>query len=145
MQRREQALSEIDALRLDWPEFRGRAYAPAVVAQGRFVWTSGLNALSADGTVEQPDDIVAQARAIFRKLGSILARCGSSPQQVVKTVDYITTTVGYRQTAEVRREFFGDYRPAATGVIVDGLFGSGVLIEIEAVAVTDRNRFPIVE
>jgi enamine deaminase RidA (YjgF/YER057c/UK114 family) len=54
---------------------------------------------------------------------------------VVKTTDYIVSRDNYRATADVRREFFGDPFPAATGAIVKEQFGRGVLIEIDAVAV----------
>jgi hypothetical protein len=54
---------------------------------------------------------------------------------IVQTTDYITTTEGYRATADVRREVFGTKFPAATGVIVAGLLREGALIEISAIAV----------
>jgi enamine deaminase RidA (YjgF/YER057c/UK114 family) len=36
--------------------------------------------------------------------------------------------------AGVRREFFGEHFPAATGIVVKELLGKGVLIEMDAVA-----------
>ena len=53
----------------------------------------------------------------------------------LETVDYITTIENYRATADVRREFFRDEFPAATGVIVAGLLRPDALIEIDAVAI----------
>ena len=57
-----------------------------------------------------------------------------------KTVDYIVTTDGYRETAEVRREMFPRGFPAATGVVVKGLLRPGALIEIDAIAVLDSDE-----
>ena len=65
----------------------------------------------------------------------MLRAAGGSLADVAQTTDYITTTDGYRATADVRREVFGDQFPAATGVIVAGLLRPGALIEIDAVAV----------
>lgn len=44
------------------------------------------------------------------------------------------TTEGYAYTAAVRRKYFADPFPAATGVIVAGLLRPGALIEIDAIA-----------
>ena len=67
----------------------------------------------------------------------ILEAAGASFEDVVATTDYITISENYKATAEVRRQYFGESFPASTGVIVNGLLGRGVLIEINAVAVLD--------
>lgn len=118
-----------------WPEFRGRTYVPAVRSRGSLVFTSGLNALGADGTVQYPGDVVGQARTIYAKLRDLLHTLDARPDSVVKTTDFILSRHDYAATATVRREFFGDALPASTGVVVEGLLGKGVLIEIEAVLV----------
>jgi enamine deaminase RidA (YjgF/YER057c/UK114 family) len=43
----------------------------------------------------------------------------------------------YPATAEIRREYFKDNYPAATGIIVNGLLRRDWLIEIEALTVLD--------
>jgi len=77
---------------------------------------------------------VHQARVIYQRLGEVLERAGCDFSDVVATREFITTTDRYRETAAVRREFFSDPFPAATGVIVAGLLRAGVVIELEAVA-----------
>jgi enamine deaminase RidA (YjgF/YER057c/UK114 family) len=62
----------------------------------------------------------------------------ATPAQIVKTTDYVTTTAGYRETADIRREFFGAHRPASTGVVVAALLHPQALIEIDAVVVLTR-------
>ena len=52
----------------------------------------------------------------------------------MKATDYILSRDGYRAVADVRREFFGEHFPAATGIVVKELLDPGVLIEIDAVA-----------
>lgn len=117
------------------PEFEGRTYVPAVVASGRLLCTSGLNAVGIDGKVADPGDVVGQARVIYDKLARILEAAGAGPQHVLKTTDFIVSRDRYRETAHIRREFFGEHLPASTGVVVSELLGAGVVIEIEALAV----------
>ena len=80
-------------------------------------------------------DLETQTRYIFEKLGKVLEEAGAGFADVIETVDYVTTFDGYRKTADVRREVFGDGPyPAATGVKVAGLIREGALIEIKAIA-----------
>lgn len=116
-----------------WASFADKTYAPGVVASGPFLFTSGLNPIDETGSLVAAGDIVGQTRQIYRRLGELLDHVGAAPSDVVKTTDYIVSRDGYRDTAAVRREFFGDGVPAATGVIVRELLGRGVLIEIEAI------------
>src|SRR5580700_2348394 len=115
------------------PAFAGRTYVAAVARAGTPLFISGLTAARPDGTVEG-DSVAAQAREIFAQLARILAEAGAGPANVVKTTDYILSREGYRAVADVRREFFGEHFPAATGIVVKELLGRGVLIEMDAVA-----------
>jgi enamine deaminase RidA (YjgF/YER057c/UK114 family) len=116
-----------------WPE--RFTYAPAVRV-GNMVFLSGTTASDESGRIVAPGDFVVQTRFIFRKFERLLATVGGSLDNIVQTTDYITTTDGYRETANVRREIFkGPMYPAATGVIVKGLLKEGAVIEISAIAV----------
>ncbi len=115
------------------PAFAGRTYVAAVARAGTPLFVSGLTAARPDGTVEG-DTVADQARDIFAQLARILAEAGAGPANVVKTTDYIISKDGYRAVADVRREFFGEHFPAATGIVVKELLGRGVLIEMDAVA-----------
>jgi enamine deaminase RidA (YjgF/YER057c/UK114 family) len=117
-----------------WPRFARYTFPPAV-RRDNLLFISGMTAVDDDGRLVGEGDIAAQARFIYRQMGDVLAAAGAGYADVVKTTDYITTTDGYRETAEVRREIFGSNFPAATGVIVAGLLRPGALIEIEAIAV----------
>ncbi|MBW1888581.1 MAG: RidA family protein [Deltaproteobacteria bacterium] len=101
------------------------------------LFISGITAVDDQGNIIGKGDMVTQTRAIFERIGEILKAAGATFDDVVKTVDYITTTENYRGTADVRREFFKKEFPAATGVIVAGLLRPDALIEIDAVAVID--------
>ncbi len=118
----------------DDPAYDGKTYSPAVIARGDLLFVAGLNALDSQGSIQALGDIVGQAEIIYEKLGDLLSLAGAGPSNVVKTTDYIVSRDRYRDTAAVRRRFFGEDFPAATGVVVKELLGKGVLIEIEAVA-----------
>ena len=109
-------------------------FSPAVRA-GSLLFISGTTATDESGRLLGEGDIKAQTRYIYQKFEAILATVGASCDNIVQTVDYIVTTEGYHETAEVRREFFKRGFPAATGVIVKGLLSRGALIEIQAIAV----------
>ncbi|MBI2198927.1 MAG: RidA family protein [Candidatus Rokubacteria bacterium] len=88
-----------------------------------------------DNQIVAPGDIVEQTRQICRKFERLLNAAGGSCEDIVQTVDYITTTENYKATAAVRREFFKTAQPTSTGVIVAGLLREGAVIEISAIAV----------
>ena len=116
-----------------WKHFEKYTYAPAIARDG-FLFLTGLTASAPGGGILHPGDIAAQADEIYRRIGEILVAAGCTYADVVSTRDFITTTEGYAGTAAVRRKYFSDPFPAATGVIVAGLLRPGALIEIEAVA-----------
>jgi methylmalonyl-CoA epimerase len=124
--------TERKVIELPGPEFTGKTFVPAVAHAGIPLFVSGLTAVGPDGEVEG-GDVVTQARVIFAKLTQILVKAGATPAQVVKTTDYILSRDQYRDVAVVRREFFGQDFPAATGVVVRELLGKGVVIEMDAV------------
>ena len=115
-----------------WPS--RYTFSPAVRA-GNLLFISGTTAGDERGQLVGPGDIVAQTRYIFQKFGRLLRAAGGGVEHLVATTDYVTTTENYARTPAVRREFFGDRFPTATGVIVAGLLREGALIEISAVAV----------
>jgi enamine deaminase RidA (YjgF/YER057c/UK114 family) len=109
-------------------------YAPALRVRDT-VYISGTTGTDDEGRVVGPGDVVEQTRAIFRKFERLLNVAGGSCEDIVETVDYITTTENYKATAAVRRDFLRSAKPASTGVVVAGLLREGALIEISAVAV----------
>jgi reactive intermediate/imine deaminase len=109
------------------------------VRRGPFLFISGMIARDpATGEVAGTGDIVAQADFIFRKMEKILEAAGGSFDDVVKTTDYVTTLERYNETAAVRRKYFRNGFPAATGVVVKALVNPEALIEIDAIAILDK-------
>lgn len=106
-----------------------------VVEKGGLVWVSAISPRLSPHDAPGPD-IVAQTQDIFAQLDAALRWAGASRQDVVKTVDYIVPAAlpTYRSTAEVRRAYFGEHFPAATGVVMEALPIPNALICVEAVA-----------
>jgi reactive intermediate/imine deaminase len=109
------------------------------VRRGPFLFISGVIARDpGTGEIEGKGDIVAQTDFIFRKIGTILEAAGGSFDDVVKTTDYVTTLERYNETAAIRRKYFKNGFPAATGVVVKALVNPEALIEIDAIAIIDK-------
>jgi reactive intermediate/imine deaminase len=109
------------------------------VRRGPFLFISGVIARDpGTGEIEGKGDIVAQTDVIFRKIGAILEAAGGSFADVVKTTDYVTTLERYNETAAIRRKYFKNGFPAATGVVVKALVNPEAMIEIDAIAILDK-------
>lgn len=109
-------------------------YTDAVRA-GDLLFVSGCVPIDEEGRLVGGDDVVAQARQVFRNVGEVLAAAGAGPKDVVKVTVFLTDIDERPAINPVRQEFFGDARPASTLVEVSRLAVPGAKIEVEAVAV----------
>jgi enamine deaminase RidA (YjgF/YER057c/UK114 family) len=109
------------------------------VKKGKIITVGGLVSADENHHTLHPGDLEAQTREIYEQLKKILERTGASFDDIVKTVDYITPQAlpSYVATAKIRREYFGNNYPAATGIVVNRLLREDWLIEIEATAILD--------
>ena len=116
-------------------------YTHVVVATGtRMVFIAGQEPEDVHGNLVGPGDLAAQARQVYANLGRALAAAGARPEQVTKITIYV---VHHRPEhlpviEQARIALFGDHKPADTVVGVETLAGPGYLIEVDAIAVTDR-------
>jgi 2-iminobutanoate/2-iminopropanoate deaminase len=105
------------------------------VSTGELVFVSGCVPVDEDGRLVGGDDIVAQARQTLANVARALAAAGGSFADVAKVTVYLTDVDDRPRIDPVRREFFGDARPASTLVEVSRLAIPGARIEIDAIAV----------
>jgi len=116
-------------------------YTHVVVATGtRMVFIAGQEPEDVHGNLVGPGDLAAQARQVYANLGRALAAAGAHPNQVTKITIYV---VHHRPEhlpviERARQHLFGEHKPADTVVGVETLAGPGYLIEVDAIAVTDR-------
>ena len=108
-------------------------YTDAVRAGG-LLFVSGVVPVDGEGHVVGGDDVVEQARQVFRNMGEVLAAAGCSFADVVKVTVFLTDVDDRARINPVREEFFGAVRPASTLVEISRLAVPGARIEVEAVA-----------
>ena len=117
------------------------SYTQVIAATGaRLVFVAGQVADDAEGNLVGTGDLAAQARQAFANVGRCLAAAGARPDQVTKITIYV---VHHRREhlpviERARQHLFGEHKPADTVVGVETLAGPGYLIEVDAIAVTDR-------
>lgn len=109
-------------------------YTHAVRA-GDLLFVSGCVSVDSEGHLVGGDDVVAQARQALANIGAVLGAAGASFEDVAKVTVYLTDVDDRSRINAVRREFFGDARPASTLVEVSRLAIPGARIEVEAVAI----------
>jgi 2-iminobutanoate/2-iminopropanoate deaminase len=78
---------------------------------------------------------VAQSRQIYKNIGRILSAAGADWTDVVKVTTYLVDRADSPGVSEVRFEYFGDYRPPHTGLIVAGLGSPEIRDEVDVIAV----------
>ena len=110
-------------------------YAHAVAAHGPLLFVSGVVPVDEQGRLVGGDDVVEQARAVFRNLGAVLAAAGAGFADVVKVTVFLTDVDDRPLINPVRQEAFGDARPASTLVEISRLAVEGAKIEVEAIAI----------
>lgn len=110
----------------------------SAVRCGDFIFTSGQVAYNADGRIVGAD-LKTQTRQVFENISHILGLAGARLQDVVRMHTFFTRDVRAPQDYfAVRREFFGDHKPASTGVQVAALVADELLLEVEVVAYAPR-------
>jgi len=109
-------------------------YTDAVRA-GDLLFVSGCVPVDGEGRLVGGTDVVAQARQVFANVGAVLSAAGSTFADVVKVTVYLTDVEDRARIDPVRRQVFGETRPASTLVEVSRLAVPGARLEVEAVAI----------
>jgi enamine deaminase RidA (YjgF/YER057c/UK114 family) len=117
----------------------GRGYTQVVTGSGRLVVISGQVALDESGEIVGAGDPAVQAGQVFENLRRCLAAAGATFSDVIKLTYFVTDVAYMPAIRAVRDEVLGTERlPASTAVQVAALVLPGLLLEIEALAVTDQ-------
>lgn len=109
-------------------------YAHAVVtnAPARWLHTSGVVPVDADGTV--PDALQDQARVIWQNLSAMLAAAEMQPHHVVSVVTYVVEGQDLATAMAARDHALGGHLAASTLVVVPSLAQAAWKMEIAIVA-----------
>jgi enamine deaminase RidA (YjgF/YER057c/UK114 family) len=119
--------------------YEGQIGFSRVVAIDGVVFVGGTTSVTTDGGVlgETPYEQTAE---ILRKIAHELVRGGASVSDVVQARIYVTDISRAEEVGRAFVETFGDIRPVMTMVEVSGLIDPRMLVEIEALAIVDRDR-----
>jgi enamine deaminase RidA (YjgF/YER057c/UK114 family) len=110
----------------------------AAPARGTFLFVSGLTAREADGTIVHIGDYGGQTRQILENMALILAEAGATLDDVVQIRTFLRDIDQFTAVAAVWQDYWGDVYPASTLVQITRLYDERQLIEMEAVALVDR-------
>lgn len=109
------------------------------VRVGTTVFVSGQVAWGAPGEVIGIGDPYEQAKQVFSNLRDVLAKAGARLEDVVKLTCFLTDAAHFDGYARAKAELYPDAGPASTTVVVDALLDERLLLEVEAVAVTNAS------
>jgi 2-iminobutanoate/2-iminopropanoate deaminase len=107
-------------------------YSQAVVSHGLAYLSGQIPLDPATGQVVE-GDIAAQTARVLENIEAVLAACGATLGDVLKTTVYLQDMAGFAQMNEVYARFFPAEPPARSTVEVARL-PRGARIEIDAIA-----------
>ena len=96
---------------------------------------SGQLALDQEGNIVGEGDMVAQTDKAYENLKKCLESVGATIHDIVMLRVFVTDLEEYQKTGEVRKKYFGKYRPATTGLEISRLYFPEAMIEVEAEAI----------
>jgi len=108
------------------------------VGDSEMIFVTGQIAMDKDGNAVAPDDIVKQTEFVFQNIEKILGTGGSSIDDVVKAVIYVTKISDFKEISAVRNKYFSNCKPASTLVEINKTIKDGCDIEIEVIAIRKK-------
>ena len=112
-------------------------YSHVVAVEGRRMIFIAQLARDHDGNIVGKGDMRAQIRQVGENLRTALAAAGVTLNDLVKTTMFVTDIDEFFRHADVRMEYFGPALPTSTTVEVRRLAHPDLLVEVEAIAMTD--------
>ena len=120
-----------------WQEKFGFSQGWRVDEPSALVFVAGRAPVDEHGQVVGEGDFEAQVRQTFINVGRVLEAGGMTFENVVQVGVYLTDISELRTYARVRDEFVDTkHPPASTAVGVAGLALPGMMVEVNAIAVT---------
>ena len=107
-------------------------YSRAVV-DGDFCFVAGTTGYDY-ATMTMPDAVEDQARNCWRTIAKVLDEAGFTLADVVRATYYVTDQADADRVLAVCGEAMADIRPAATLLVVAGLYKPEMKVEIEVTA-----------
>jgi 2-iminobutanoate/2-iminopropanoate deaminase len=116
-------------------------YNHAKIRPGTPVFATGQVSWDENGAVVGAGDIDAQVAQTYKNIGLLLAGLGAKPDDIVKTVTYVTDPAFAPAIHRGRQAFFdGAELPASTFIQVAGLADPRLLLEIDVVVMVPHKK-----
>lgn len=120
-----------------WQEKFGYTQGCLVDEAQRLLFVAGQIAMDEDGQLVGEGDFEVQTRQVFTNMGRVLELAGMSFDDVVQVGVFMTDISQLRTYAQVRDEFVNTATPpASTAIGVNSLALPGLLVEVNAIAVS---------
>ena len=107
-------------------------YSRAVI-DGDFAFVAGTTGYDY-AAMTMPADVTSQTRNCFKTIGEALKDGGFAIADIVRATYYVTDAGNADAVLAVCGEVLGDIRPAATILVVAGLYKPEMKVEIEVTA-----------
>ena len=114
------------------PFEKAAGYSRAVV-DGDFCFVAGTTGYDY-ATMTMPADVTSQSRNCFKTIEAALQEAGFDMADIVRATYYITDAKDADAHFQICGEVLGNIRPAATLLVVAGLYKPEMKIEIEVTA-----------
>ena len=101
---------------------------------GRMIFISGQGGSSPDG--KMPPDFASQAKKAFENIALCLAAAGAGFEDIVKINYYLTDLSNTAELRRIRAQYLNAAAPPASTLVQAGLLGSGLLVEIDVIAIS---------
>lgn len=108
------------------------------VGDSEMIFVTGQIAMDKDGNAVAPDNIVNQTEFVFENIQKILNKAGSSLDDVVKAVIYVTKMSDFKEISAVRNKYFANSKPVSTLVEINKTVKEGCDIEIDVIAIKKK-------
>ena len=118
-----------------------RAYSHGLkvdIGDSEMIFVTGQIAKGIDGNAVAPDDITKQTEFVFQNIEKILNAGGSSIEDVVKAVIYVTRISDFEKISVVRNKYFANCKPVSTLVEINKTVKEGCDIEIDVIAIRKK-------
>lgn len=117
------------------------AYSHAIkvdVWDSEMIYVTGQIAMDKDWNAVAPDNIEKQTEYIFETIWYILEESGSSLDDVVKAVIYVTDMNAFPKISPIRNKYFSIAKPVSTLVEISKTVKKGCDIEIDVIAIKKK-------
>ena len=119
-----------------WQDARGFSQAWKVSGENSVIFLSGQAPISPDGQLVGQGDFEVQVDQVFHNLRTVLQAAGADLDAIVRITVFLTDMSKLSDFRTIKARHIRGPQPASTAVGVSALAFPGMMIEVEAIAVT---------